>query len=86
MGGTAAASPLVPVPLLTPLERQTNGFPSSSYSNVTIFFFFFQGPEQKSVCFRSYYCVWNNYQAVSSSLNCFFLVLRVQAEFYIANL
>lgn len=50
------------------------------------FFFFFQGPEQKSVCFRSYYCVWNSYQAVSSSLNCFFLVLRVQAEFYIANL
>lgn len=40
MGETAAGSPLVPVPLLTPLERQTNGFPSSSYSNVTIFFFF----------------------------------------------
>lgn len=48
MGGTAAGSPLVPVPLLTPLERQTNGFPSSSYSNVTIFFFFFSKDQNRS--------------------------------------
>lgn len=48
MGGTAAASPLVPVPLLTPLERQTNGFPSSSYSNVTFFFFFFSKDQNRS--------------------------------------